>query len=129
MGWIEDLLKEVPLSAVLKERIALADQRYEGAMQQVDDLKKKVAALERENADFRAQIPQDKQTSLDKDTARSSSFQGQASRGTRCREHGQSVEHGSRCPGVPPGPPQRGRLGRNDGRQLSSRAHLLGTNT
>jgi hypothetical protein len=26
MGWLEDLVKEVPLSAVLKERIALADK-------------------------------------------------------------------------------------------------------
>jgi hypothetical protein len=70
MGWIEDVLKEVPLSAVLKERIALADQKYEGAIQQIDDLKKKVATLERENADLRAQIPHHKETSLPEDTAR-----------------------------------------------------------
>jgi cell division protein FtsB len=67
---IEDVLKEVPLSAVLKERIALADQKYESAIQQINDLKKKVATLERENADLRAQIPRHKETSLPEDTAR-----------------------------------------------------------
>jgi DNA-binding transcriptional ArsR family regulator len=70
MGWIEDVLKEVPLSAVLKERIALADQKYESAIQQVDDLKKKIAALERENADLRAQIPHHEETSFAEDTSR-----------------------------------------------------------
>jgi DNA-binding MarR family transcriptional regulator len=70
MGWIEDLLKEVPLSAVLRERIALEGQKYEGAIREVDALKKKVAALERENAELRDQIPQRKETSLSEDTAR-----------------------------------------------------------
>lgn len=32
MGTIQDLLQEVPLSAILKERVALAEQRYDLAM-------------------------------------------------------------------------------------------------
>jgi hypothetical protein len=71
MGSIQDLLQEVPLAAVLKERVALADQKYESAMKELDDLKKKVEALERENANLRAQIPQKKQTStLSEDATR-----------------------------------------------------------
>jgi hypothetical protein len=70
MGWIEDVLKEVPLSAVLKERVALADQRYEHAIRQVDDLTRRIQALERENAELRAQIPQHRENSLGEDTAR-----------------------------------------------------------
>jgi DNA-binding transcriptional ArsR family regulator len=70
MGWIEDVLKEVPLSAVLKERIALAGQKYEAAIQQVDELRQKVAALERENAELRAQIPRPHEPSLGEDTTR-----------------------------------------------------------
>jgi hypothetical protein len=34
MGWIEDLLKEVPLSAVMQERVKLAEQRYAAASEQ-----------------------------------------------------------------------------------------------
>jgi DNA-binding transcriptional ArsR family regulator len=71
MGWIEDVLKEVPLSAVLKERVALADQKYEACLREVEALKKKVAALERENADLRARIPQrDEEAPLRKETER-----------------------------------------------------------
>ena len=28
MGWITDLLKELPLSAVQRERLSLAEQKY-----------------------------------------------------------------------------------------------------
>jgi hypothetical protein len=28
MGWLQDLLKEVPLSSVLRERVTLAEQKY-----------------------------------------------------------------------------------------------------
>jgi DNA-binding transcriptional ArsR family regulator len=48
MGWLQDLLQEVPLSSVLKERVALAEDRFESAKQQIDAYKVKVAALERE---------------------------------------------------------------------------------
>jgi cell shape-determining protein MreC len=61
MGWIEDfqnLLQGVPLSAVLRERIALAEQKYEATLRENEQLKQKVEFLERENAELRAQIPQ-----------------------------------------------------------------------
>jgi DNA-binding MarR family transcriptional regulator len=57
MGSIQDLLQEVPLAAVLRERVALADQKYEAALREVEQLKRKVEALERENTELRAQIP------------------------------------------------------------------------
>ena len=66
MGSIQDLLQEVPLAAVLRERVALADQNYEAALREaeglkreIENLRQKVDALERENQELRAQIPQD----------------------------------------------------------------------
>ena len=70
MGSIQDLLQEVPLAAVLRERVALAEQKYEAAIRQVEELKQRVAALERENAELRARIPHRKETTLGEDTAR-----------------------------------------------------------
>jgi DNA-binding transcriptional ArsR family regulator len=70
MGSIQDLLQEVPLAAVLRERVALADQKYEAALRDVEQLQRKVAALEKENAELRAQIPQTKQAALSDDTNR-----------------------------------------------------------
>ena len=70
MGSIQDLLQEVPLAAVLRERVALADQKYEAALRDVEQLRRKVAALEKENAELRAQIPQTKQADLGDDTKR-----------------------------------------------------------
>ena len=69
MGWLQDLLQQVPLSAVMKERIALVEQKYQGAIQEVEYLKKWVAALDRENADLRAQIPHREEASLGEDLA------------------------------------------------------------
>jgi hypothetical protein len=71
MGLIQDLLQEVPLAAVLRERIALADQKYEAAIKQIEELKDRVAVLERENAALRAQIPHRREeVSLGEDSAR-----------------------------------------------------------
>jgi len=70
MGLIQDLLQEVPLAAVLRERVALADQRYEAALREVEELKRKYAALERENSELRTQIPQAPQAPLGEDTKR-----------------------------------------------------------
>jgi DNA-binding transcriptional ArsR family regulator len=70
MGSIQDLLQEVPLAAVLRERVALADQKYEAALRDVEQLQRKVVALEKENAELRAQIPQTKQADLGDDTDR-----------------------------------------------------------
>ena len=70
MGLIQDWLQEVPLSAVLKERVALADQKYEAALREVEELKRKVAVLEKENAELRAQIPRSTEAPLGVDTVR-----------------------------------------------------------
>lgn len=71
VGTIQDLLQEVPLSAVLKERVALAEQKYDGATKENANLKQRVRALEEENAALRAQIPQQRQYGgLDGDTVR-----------------------------------------------------------
>jgi DNA-binding transcriptional ArsR family regulator len=68
MGAIQDILQEVPLAAVLRERVALAEQKYEAAVREVEALKTKVAALERENAALRSRIPRDKGAPLSKET-------------------------------------------------------------
>jgi cell division protein FtsB len=62
MGTIQDLLTEVPLSAVLKERVALADQRYERAKEEIEEQKKRIAVLEREIETLRDQIGPDSPT-------------------------------------------------------------------
>jgi hypothetical protein len=54
MGALQDLLQEVPLSAVLKERVALAEQKYEGAITEIADLRQRLPALEEENTALRA---------------------------------------------------------------------------
>jgi hypothetical protein len=54
---MQDLLQEVPLSSVLRERVALAEQRYGPAIQELENYKKRIAAVEQENETLRAQIP------------------------------------------------------------------------
>jgi hypothetical protein len=46
MGAMQDLLQEVPLSAVLRERVALAEQKYEAAMTENAELRRQLRALE-----------------------------------------------------------------------------------
>jgi hypothetical protein len=77
MKILQDLLNELQLSPVLRERVALADQRYEQADAEravLKDanaaLKRRVADLERENAELRAQIPARPANNLGADTAR-----------------------------------------------------------
>jgi DNA-binding transcriptional ArsR family regulator len=70
MGSIQDLLQEVPLAAALKQRLALADQKYEAALREVEDLKRKIADLEHENAALRAQIPRSNAPPLREDDSR-----------------------------------------------------------
>jgi hypothetical protein len=77
MGWLQDLLKEVPLSAVLQERIKLAEDRFATADRENAGLKLQISALENENgelqraiADLRAKIPQRPGVSLSDDTKR-----------------------------------------------------------
>jgi DNA-binding transcriptional ArsR family regulator len=70
MDSIQDLLQEVPLAAVLRERVALADQKYEAALREVEELKRKIVALGHENAELRAQIQLRDEKPLSDDTAR-----------------------------------------------------------
>ena len=69
MSLLQDLLQEVPLSAVLRERVALAESRFAEASRQVEMLKQRVHSLEKENAELRAQIPKGG-TQLSPDTCR-----------------------------------------------------------
>jgi len=57
MGAIADLLTEIPLSAVLRERVKLVEQKYELPEGENSALKDKVAKFEQENAGLRARIP------------------------------------------------------------------------
>ena len=50
MGWITDLLQEPPLSAVQRERLSLAEQKYALLETSNADLKAKYAVLESENS-------------------------------------------------------------------------------
>ncbi len=57
MGWIQDALTEVPLSAVMQQRVALAEQKYDQAVEEAEQLRRRVAELEREVTELRAQVP------------------------------------------------------------------------
>ena len=47
----------MPLSAVVRERLALAEQKYNDALDQLGRLEERIASLESENAELRAQVP------------------------------------------------------------------------
>lgn len=68
MGWLQDLLQEVPLSGVLRERVALAEEKYERALKELEELRRRNAALETDNASLREQIPRVHR--IDPDTGR-----------------------------------------------------------
>ena len=71
MGAIQDLLQEVPLSAVLRERVALADDKLARATEEAENYKRRIADLERENEMLRSQNPTAKSESgLGPDTTR-----------------------------------------------------------
>lgn len=66
MGWIQDLLKDVPISEVLRERVALAEDKLEAAevaketaQAQVEALKERVALLEQKLAAHESAAPED----------------------------------------------------------------------
>jgi predicted nuclease with TOPRIM domain len=69
MSPLQDLLQEVPLSAVLRERVALAESRFAEANRQMETLKQRVHSLEKENAELRAQMPKGRMQ-LSPDTCR-----------------------------------------------------------
>jgi hypothetical protein len=56
VGWITDLAKEVPLSAVLKERLTEAEQKFREKDEEVATLTAKVAALTADNEALRRQL-------------------------------------------------------------------------
>jgi len=56
-------------TAVLKERVALAEQKSDGAMRENVILKQRVSALEEENTALRNQIPKKRTDGLGEDTA------------------------------------------------------------
>lgn len=57
MGWIRDLLKEVPLSTVLQERVELAEEKFAKVEAEAQSLRDRIVALERENAELRGRLP------------------------------------------------------------------------
>ena len=70
MGWITDLLKDVPVTAVVKERLALAEDKYKTVADEKNRLQERIAVLEEENASLRAQLPKKKDGALEDDTKR-----------------------------------------------------------
>jgi DNA-binding MarR family transcriptional regulator len=72
MGWLQDLLKDVPLSDALRGQVALAEKRYERAIQEAEGYKRRIAALESENESLtlRAQVPSEPASGLESDTVR-----------------------------------------------------------
>jgi predicted nuclease with TOPRIM domain len=56
MSWLSELLQGVPLNAVLRERVALAEQKFKEIEQDKKKLEEKVSALEAENADLKQKI-------------------------------------------------------------------------
>jgi hypothetical protein len=56
MGWISDLLQGIPVNAVLKERVALAEQKFKDLEAQNKALSDKVASLLVENDALKAQV-------------------------------------------------------------------------
>lgn len=57
MSWLSDLIKDIPVSAVLKERLALAEDKFNKITDENGELRERVAELEAEVTDLRARIP------------------------------------------------------------------------
>jgi hypothetical protein len=58
MGWFMDLLQGVPLNAVLKERVALAEQKFNDLEERNKQLQEQVVALTAENASLKNKLEQ-----------------------------------------------------------------------
>ena len=56
MAWLSDLLQGIPLNAVLKERVALAEQKFKDQEGEMNKLKAQVATLAADNEALRKQI-------------------------------------------------------------------------
>ncbi len=58
MPWLSDLLQGVPLNSVLRERVALAEQKFKDIEAENKSLKERVSALTAENDTYRKLIAQ-----------------------------------------------------------------------
>jgi DNA-binding MarR family transcriptional regulator len=67
---LQELLTKVPLPGVLRERVALADEKYQRAIDEIESWKQRFAVIERENEALRARTPGDPASGLGGDTAR-----------------------------------------------------------
>ena len=56
MGWITDLVKEYPALAVAKERLALAQEKYDAISNENEQLKAKIQELEGENKQLKTRL-------------------------------------------------------------------------
>jgi hypothetical protein len=54
--WLTDILKEIPLSAVLKERVALAEQKFKDIEAANQKLRDQVATLTTENESLKRDL-------------------------------------------------------------------------
>ncbi len=70
MSMLWDLVKGIPEAAVLRERVALADQKYDRALEEAEELRQKVADLEREVTELRKQLPSEPTGDISEDTAK-----------------------------------------------------------
>jgi DNA-binding MarR family transcriptional regulator len=67
---LQELLTGVPLSAVLQERVALAEEQYQRAIHENENYRLRVAAIEREIEDLRARMLAGRTSGLRDDTGR-----------------------------------------------------------
>lgn len=70
MGWIIDLLKDVPLSTVLKERLEFEEAKHQATLDENTKLSEKVTALEAELSQLREKFPEDRASGLNDDARR-----------------------------------------------------------
>lgn len=75
MGWIYDLVKDLPSAPALKEQIALAEDKYAQAVEEKDRANKeneafrqRIVELEKEVAELRARVPAAPEGDLGEDT-------------------------------------------------------------
>src|SRR5450830_433043 len=56
MGWLADLLKDIPVSAVARERVALAEEKYQKVVDENLELKNQLEVVRSENGNLRKQL-------------------------------------------------------------------------
>lgn len=55
MDWLADVLQRIPLNAILKERVALAEQKHKELEDEATQLRETIAALTAENVSLKQQ--------------------------------------------------------------------------